>query len=179
MRIAIASWRERRLEALARIAAGAILLFASTVGGWAAETIKTDQLPGDTLIVLRRGACEHRCAVYNVIIFADGSAIFDGRHYVRRASLIKTKIPLEELGRLLGEAAALGFFEMPARYEPNAGAGCSSSKSDAPVAILSISTGGKSHTVVHYLGCEGSESERLARFEEQIDRAVNAAQWVR
>jgi hypothetical protein len=168
------SWLE---ELKVKIAASTFLFVWSAVAGWG-QTVKTDEQPADTLIVLERGACEHRCAVYNVIIFADGSAIFDGRHYVRRPGVVRTRISLEALGKLLDEAAALRFFDLKDRYAPGMN-GCDSMKSDAPSAVISISSGGKSKTVVHYHGCGGSESDRLIQFEASIDKAVNTVRWVK
>jgi hypothetical protein len=161
-----------------RIVAGTFLLVWSAVAACGWQTLKTNEQPADTLIVLERGACEHRCAVYNVIIFADGSAIFDGRHYVRRPDVVRTRISLDALGKLLDEAAALHFFDLKDRYAPGT-VGCDSAKPDAPTAIVSISSGGKSKTVVHHQGCSGSDSDRLLQFEVNIDRAVNTVSWVK
>jgi len=143
----------------------------------AAERIKTNELPPDTLIVLQRGACEHRCAVYNVIIFADGSAVFDGRHYVRQPEVIKTRISLESLGDLLAAAGAARFFDLRDRYVPGA-PGCESSRSDAPRTIVAVSSGGRAKTIQHYHGCSGPELEQLSQFEEKIDKAVHTKRWV-
>jgi uncharacterized protein DUF6438 len=164
---------------LARLVASAFLLAGSPVHAWGWQTVTSNELPADTLIVLQRGACEHRCAVYKVIIFADGSAIFDGRHYVRRPGVIRTSISLEALRELLDDAAALRFFDLKDRYAPGTANGCDSVKSDAPTAIVSISSDGKSKTVVHHHGCAGAESERLMQFEEKIDGAVKTARWVK
>jgi hypothetical protein len=159
---------------LARVIACAVLSMSAGRG----QTVKTDELPADTLIVLQRGACEHRCPVYKVAIFSDGSAIFDGRSYVRRAETVRTRLALDAIGKLLGEAKAAGFFDLADRYLPDA-AGCETPKSDAPTAILSISAGGKAKTIVHYRGCGGPDSARLTQLEDHIDLAVNSARWVK
>ena len=162
---------------------GAAVLASVLVSGAVAaqnmQAVKTNELPADTLIVLQRGACERRCAVYKVMIFADGSVLFDGRHYVRRPILAKASISLETVRQLLDEVVALRFFDLKARYGYDDATGCDSIKSDAPSAIVSISSGGASKTVMHYLGCVGADSERLKRFEEKIDEAVNTARWIK
>ena len=167
------------LKPLLGIAACTSLLICSAVQAWSAPALKTNELPADTLIVLQRGACEHRCAVYKVIIFADGSVIFEGRSYVRRSGLVRSNISLETLRRLLDEAAALRFFDLKERYGDGSAVGCDTIRSDAPTAVVSISSAGTSKTVVHYLGCVGAESERLRQFEEKIDKTVNAARWIK
>jgi hypothetical protein len=144
-----------------------------------AQTLQTDELPADTLIVMQRGACEHRCAVYNVIIFADGSVIFDGRAYVRRAGMMRTNISRGAVRNLLDTARTIRFFDLKKRYTPGGADGCTSVRSDAPTAILSVSSAGRSNTVVHYHGCSGEDSTQLTQFEDKIDAAVNSGRWVK
>ncbi len=57
----------------------------------------------DTLIVLQRGACEQRCAVYRLTIFADGTVIYEGRYFVHRSGLIKSGISPDVLNKLIGD----------------------------------------------------------------------------
>jgi hypothetical protein len=116
---------------------------------------------------------------YKVFMFADGSAIFDGRHYARQPGLTRSNIGLDALAKLLEEAAAVHFFEMKERYAPDSASGCNSVRSDAPTVIVSVISGGKAKTVVHYSGCAGRESEELTHLEEQIDKAVNTVRWVK
>ncbi|WP_294534353.1 DUF6438 domain-containing protein [uncultured Rhodoblastus sp.] len=165
------------VRVVALLAMVVVVVLGATGDGWAEQIVRTNELPADTLIVLQRGACERRCAVYNLIVFADGSAIFDGRGYVRRPGLAKTKISLEALRELLDKAAELNFFELKSRYDQESG--CDSANSDAPRAIITLSTGGKSNTIQHHLGCAGAESERLKKFEERIDDAVGSVNWVK
>ena len=167
------------LKSLLGIAACTSLLIGSAVQTSSAPALKTNELPADTLIVLQRGACEHRCAVYKVIIFADGSVIFEGRSYVRRSGLVRSNISLEVVRQLLDEAAAMRFFDLKERFGDGSATGCDSSRSDAPTAIVSVGSAGTSKTVVHDLRCVGAESERLRQFEEKIDKAVNAARWIK
>ena len=61
------------------------------------QVVKTNESSPDTLITLQRGACEQRCAVYRLVIFADGTVIYEGRHFVRRTGLIRSGISPEVL----------------------------------------------------------------------------------
>ena len=160
-----------------RLVACAILVWISMpLRAW--QEIRSDELPADTFILQQRGACEHRCPVYRIIFFADGSALFDGRSYVRRAETIRTKVSLETLGKLIADIKASGFFDWKERYAPGVD-GCQAPKSDAATVILSVSTAGKLKTIVHYRGCGGSEPARLTDLEDRIDAAVNSARWVK
>ena len=167
------------MNSLARLATAAVLSCAVPASAHAEPVLSTNELSRDTLIVLQRGACERRCAVYNVIVFADGSVIFDGRHYVRRPGLAKTTIRREAVRQLLDEAASLGFFELKPRYGYGDAVDCETMRSDAPTAVVSISSGGMAKTIVHNQGCAGPASDRLKQFEEKIDKAVNSTRWVK
>jgi len=171
------------LNPFARLATAAVLpcalgVTASLPSAHAQPALSTNELPAGTLIVLQRGACERRCAVYNIIVFADGSVILDGRHFVRRPGLTKTTIHRETVRQLLDEAAALGFFELKPRYGYDT-ADCEQIRSDAPAAVVSVSSGGIARTIVHNQGCAGPASDRLKQFEDKIDKAVNSARWMK
>jgi hypothetical protein len=156
--------------------ATALFLLALPALAW---QVQSDELPPDTIIVLQRGACERRCAVYNVIIFADGSVIFDGRHYVRQVGVVKSSVTRETLAGLLHDANALHFFDLKDRYGYGSSAGCDSIRSDAPSAILTIASAGRSKTVLHHHGCVSTDADRLTAFEDKIDKAVNAVRWIK
>ena len=156
--------------------AAALLLLALPVLAW---QVQSDELPPDTLIVLQRGACERRCAVYNVIIFSDGSVIFDGRHYVRQTGAVKSSITRDALAGLLHDASALHFFDLKERYGYGSNTGCDSMHPDAPTAILTIASAGRSKTVLHHHGCVNAEADRLTSLEDKIDKAVSAVRWIK
>lgn len=171
------------MNLFARLATAAVLPcalgFTTSVSSARAEpAVSTNELPADTLIVLQRGACERRCAVYNIVVFADGSVILDGRHFVRRPGLTKTTIHREIVRQLLDDAAALGFFELKPRYGYDT-ADCDSIRSDSPAAVVTVSSGGMAKTIVHNQGCAGPASDRLRQFEDKIDKAVNSTRWMK
>lgn len=156
--------------------ATALLLLALPALAW---QVQSDELPADTLIVLQRGACERRCAVYNVIIFSDGSVIFDGRHYVRQTGVVKSSINRDILAGLLHDANETHFFDLKDRYGYGSTTGCDSMRSDAPTAILTIASAGRSKTVLHHHGCVNADAGRLKELEDKIDKAVNAVRWIK
>jgi hypothetical protein len=170
--------RRTEVASLPTIAAFNILIWSIGLA-WGAQTLDSNALPADTLIFLHRGACEHRCPVYNIVIFSDGTAIFDGRSYVRRRDVIRTRIGLDATRSLIDEAKTLGFFDLKERYLPGVVTGCSATKPDAPTAIASVSVGGMAKTIIHYQGCEGTESKQLGKFEQDIDRAINSSSWTK
>ena len=143
------------------------------------QTVKTNEAAPDTLIVLQRGACEQRCAVYRLVIFADGTVIYEGRHFVRRPGLIKSGISPEVLSKLIRDLDAGGFFQLEDNYGYANKDRCDSMDSDGPTAILSVSNRGRSKTVLHNHGCVGSVPKRVTELEDRVDRAAGAVKWIK
>ena len=143
------------------------------------QVVKTNESAPDTLITLQRGACEQRCAVYRLVIFADGTVIYDGQHFVRRAGLIKSGISPEVLSKLILDLETGGFFQLEANYGYGSTERCDSVVSDGPAAILSVSNRGRSKTVLHNHRCVGTVSNRVTELENKVDRAVGVAKWIK
>ncbi|MEP6834679.1 MAG: DUF6438 domain-containing protein [Gemmatimonas sp.] len=142
--------------------------------------------PQDALIVLQMGACERRCPVYKIVIFADGTTIYEGRHYVTKPGVVRGKMSLDTLGKILADADALRFYGLKQRYAPVEAVNeaalsgeCLTPKSDAPSAILTVSAKGRSNTIVHFRGCSGADAVRLTQFEDRIVSAANIAKLTR
>ncbi len=136
-------------------------------------------IPPDTLVVLQRGACEQRCAVYRLAIFADGTVIYEGRYFVRTPGLKRSLVAPATLAALMRDLVAGGFFELAGDYGYASRSSCESFSPGEPSAILSVSTGGRSKTVLHNHGCAGKVSARLTELEDKVDRAVGVARWIR
>jgi len=138
-----------------------------------------DPVPANTVITLQRGACEKRCAVYKVVLFADGTVIYDGQYYVRKTGVMRDKIAVEGIDKLLNEFQAAGFFDMADQYGYANETGCSSMLSDGPVAIVSIVSGTKSKAIIHNHRCVGAVPGQLARLESSIDTLANTVRWTK
>lgn len=156
----------------------AVLLAAAVLQG-PALSAQPRPVPPDTLIVLDRGACEQRCAVYRLAIFADGTVIYDGRYFVRRAGLVRSSISPDALSNLIADLDAGGFFAMESNYGYGNKDHCDAFESGDPAAILTVSSGGRSKTILHNHGCSGKASSRLTDLEDKVDRAVGAVKWIK
>lgn len=153
-----------------------VLASATVLAG---QVVKTNEAAPDTLIMLQRGACEQRCAVYRLVIFADGTVIYQGEHFVRRAGLIKSGVSPAALTRLIGDIETSGFFQLEGNYGYANKDRCDSIDSDGPTAILTVSNRGRAKTILHNQGCVGTASKRLTELEDKIDRAVGVAKWIK
>lgn len=156
-----------------------IVLVLANAALLSGQDVGSQQIAPDTLIVLQRGACEQRCAVYRIVIFADGTVIYEGRHFVRKPGLIKSGISPEKLARLLADLEAGGFFGLDENYGYGNKAHCDAINSDGPAAVLSVSTRGRSKTVLHNHGCVGAVASRVTELEDKVDRAVGTAKWIK
>jgi hypothetical protein len=144
-----------------------------------AQAAKPSNPSPDTLIVLDRGACEHRCAVYRIVIFADGSLIYEGRYFVRHPGLVQSSITPEALAALIDDLDSGGFFQLENNYGYGNKDHCESLEPLEPAAMLSVSTNGRAKTVLHNHGCAGAASKHLTELEDKVDRAVGAAKWIK
>ena len=143
------------------------------------QVVKTKEPAPDTLITLQRGACENRCAVYRLVIFADGTVIYEGRYFVRQRGLIKSGVSPEVLTKLIGDLEKGGFFQLENNYGYGNSSGCESIDPDGPAAILSVSNQGRSKTVLHHHRCVGPVPNRVTELEDAVDRAAGTAKWIK
>jgi hypothetical protein len=158
---------------------GLLLLAVTSATLLSGQVVTLNESPPGTLIVLERGACEQRCAVYRVVIFSDGIVIYEGQHFVRRSGLVKGGISPQVLARLLNDLETGGFFHLEDNYGYGNKDHCTSLDSGEPTAILTASTHGRSKTVLHNHGCAGTDSKRLTELEDKVDQAVGTAKWIK
>jgi len=140
---------------------------------------RPDAVPADTIITLQRGGCEKRCAVYKIMLFADGTLIYDGQYYVRKDGVVSTKVDVTAIKTLVDEFRTAGYFTMQSQYGYDNTTGCQSVRSDAPVAISSISTGGVAKSVIHHRRCVEPALDRLTQLEDKIDKVANSGRWIK
>ena len=156
-----------------------IFVLACAYATLMSQVLKTNEPAPDTLITLQRGACELRCAVYRLVIFADGTVIYEGRHFVRRTGLVKSGISPATLSGLIHDLETGGFFQLETNYGYENTDRCDSIGPDGPAAILSLSNQGRSKTVIHNHRCLGSVPDRVTELEDKVDRAVGAVKWIK
>jgi hypothetical protein len=138
-----------------------------------------ESAPPDTVITLQRGGCEKRCAVYKVIIFADGSLIYDGEYYVRKDGVVRDKIDVKAVNELINAFKAIDYFNLKDQYGYKNDEGCESMLEDAPIAITSIVIGGKGKCVIHHHRCVSPVAEQLTQLEDKIDKIARTVRWIK
>jgi hypothetical protein len=133
----------------------------------------------DTVITLQRGGCEKRCAVYKVIVFADGTVIYDGQYYVRKTGVVRDKVAGEQVRKLVDDFQAAGFFDLKDDYGEATKERCAEIRSDGPLAIMTVVSGGRSKSVTHDHRCLGPGPSQLRDLEDRIDKLANTVRWIK
>ena len=141
--------------------------------------VTAQEVSPDTMVTLQRGACEDGCAVYRLMIFADGTVIYEGRYSVKKTGLVKSAISPETLTKLISDLDSGGFFGFADRYGFGDKKACTSLAAGAPTAILSVSSAGHFKTVLHEHGCTGPDSDKLTALEDKVDHAVGTVRWIK
>ncbi len=136
-------------------------------------------VPPDLLITLDRGGCEKRCAVYRLTVAARGDVTYEGRYYVRVGGIAHARIDAADVKSLWDAFQAIHFSDLDAEYGYTTTDGCRSVLSDAPVATLTLTFGGRSKSVIHHHRCIGEIPAQLTALEDRVDRAAHTVRWIR
>lgn len=158
------------------IAAFVCFLFPFTLSG---ATSYENEVPADAVITLQRGACERRCAVYKIVIFADGTVIYDGQYLVKRKGLILSQGDPAMLLKLIDDFKAINYFSLKNQYGYDGTNGCDSIIPDGPIVKTSIAVSGQAKAIIHQHRCAGAIPAQLSDLEDKIDRFAHSAQWIR
>ena len=162
-----------------RLSSILLVIVSTTVSGGQTEpkAIYLNTVPDDTIVTLQRGACEHRCAAYKLIIFGDGVLIWVGEDHVRQMGVVKSKVNVEELKKMLEEFTAAGYFNLESEYGKT-DEGCTSTVRREPVVISSVASGGLSKTIIHHHRCIGAIPDKLTALEDRIDQLAHSSRWI-
>lgn len=130
------------------------------------------------LLERRRGDCFGPCPVYKLKIFSDGRVVFIGEENVREKKSVESRIDQEQLLALFREFRKINYFTMADKYLPKEN--CPSQTSDSQTVFTSYTVNEKTKSVIHYLGCEGTnELRKLTTLENNIDQIVGTKQWIK
>jgi PKD repeat protein len=124
----------------------------------------------ELVITLERTACFGKCPVYSLMIKGDGTVIYAGVDFVQTKGIQETTISMDAIEQLVTEFEKSDYFSLKDSYT-------SFGVSDMPSVNTSISIGGKTKAIEHYLGDRGAP-QQLTELENKIDEIVNSAQWI-
>jgi hypothetical protein len=136
-------------------------------------------------IRLFRSNCLGDCPVYEVTIDGEGNVVFStdeppwGSHADRfgrvdgvlLGGVHRARIDRAALDALIARFRQARFFGLRREYTANI--------SDIPGFQLTLTTGGRSHTVRDYGGMEAGMPPAVSALEDAVDEAAGTARWVR
>ncbi|UCH50896.1 MAG: PKD domain-containing protein [Chloroflexota bacterium] len=141
-----------------------------TITGSAADKTSSPVTQEELVITLERTACFGKCPVYSLKIKGDGTVIYAGVDFVQTRGIQETTVSMDTINQLVMEFEKADYFSLKDSYT-------SFGVSDMPFANTSISIGGKTKAINHYLG-DRSAPKQLTELENRIDEIVNSAQWI-
>lgn len=123
---------------------------------------------GFTEIAIERTACFGRCPVYVASITKDGSLSYRGESDTPRVGQHSGTIYGSGFNYLAGLADELGIYGLEDSY--------SVPVTDNPTVYVALTRNGKKK-IIHHYAPRLSGPLRLNLFEQEIDRAIEAAEW--
>lgn len=158
----------------------AVALIATVMLIWSADLPAAENwAPRDTVIIMHHGGCEKRCPVYNVVVFADGTVIVEGRYYLRKPVLARSEIPAADVKKLVERFLAIDYLHLRDDFGSK-GKGCASiAEGDVPSVTTTLVAGGQGKSIIHYRGCLGEVPKQLTDLEHAIDETAHTDRWLK
>lgn len=117
-------------------------------------------------IEYRRTACFGTCPIFDLTIYDNGRAIYNGKNFVDMIGIHYTTASQDEISRIVQIAEKIRFFEMDDEYD-NKGI------TDLPSIYVSIAHDGKLKTVRNRV----QGPKELVKLYEQLDEFITSRRW--
>jgi hypothetical protein len=140
-----------------------LLLLAGSSSAWAQLD---NQAP--VLLSLERTTCYGRCPYYNIKIYADGRAVYEGKQNVVLLGKYTATVPPSLVQQLLEQAAAIDYANLASKY-PTKGLGII----DFPVCISSVRQEGVLKTIYN----RNDAPPALVAYERLFDELTESLSW--
>ncbi|MBI1278828.1 MAG: hypothetical protein GC179_11930 [Anaerolineaceae bacterium] len=123
----------------------------------------------NTAITLERTACFGSCPIYTIKIYDNGDVVYHGDRFVMVTEEQKSQIDSETVKRMVKAFEDAGYFDWKEAYNTQ-------TVTDLPSVITSVTSNGKTHRIVRYVG-DGSAPLALVFLERWIDTMTNSNLW--
>lgn len=158
-----------------------VLLASTSCLAYSDEFLRGDLgslLTDDTVITLQRSSCYGTCPAYEVIVFGDGTLVFNGYRDVKTIGPTKSRIDKSQLLNLLSAFRDFGYYNVEAHLNEK-GKDCPEYWTDNPTASTSIRVSGHYKELTHYYGCQGAKiAEKATALESKIDEILGTTKWI-
>ncbi len=118
---------------------------------------------------LKRTACYGSCPVFQVEIWSDGRAVWQGERHVARVGIYSAQVSAEWIAELLQEGLRAGFFHLANHYPANGRA-----VPDLPETIMMLRKGQRVQRIVD----NADAPIALLQFERYWQEKVEALPWI-
>ena len=120
----------------------------------------------DTFLVYNRGACFGMCPIFNLVIYTDGKAVYEGKNFVDRIGFYQATVDAAALQKITSTAESIGYFGLDAIYDDNG-------VTDLPSTLTGIRKDGKLKMVTNrYRG-----PKSLKTLYDELDALIAKQQW--
>lgn len=127
--------------------------------------------PATVRIRLERGGCLGACPVYQVEIGGDGAVTYRGKYFVAIIGDHHAGIPPAAVAALVDRFRAADFFSLQDAYQAQF--------TDQTFHRVTLQIGGRTKSVVDYVGLSVGMPDAVARLEGAIDHAAGTRRWVK
>ncbi len=148
-----------------------LIALISIAVGCARNQTPTPSDLDEVVITLERTVCFGVCPEYKLIVYGNGTVVYEGKRFVRIEGKRTIAISEEKVRQLLSEFKKIDYFSLNDSYEEFMA-------TDMPSAFTSLTVDGKTKTVRHYHG-DFSAPKELTELEDKIDEIVNSNQWIK
>ena len=146
---------------------GGVVVFVAIMIIFLGQQSTTSQQPyyynNDTVISLERTGCIDSCPSYYVVIYENGTVIFEGLKFVENIGVMEYSISPRDVDRLVDKFSDVGYFAFDDRYEPTGVV-----VSDEPSVITSFKNKSYEKTIVNHASSGPAALQELENMIEKI-----------
>ena len=131
-------------------------------------------IPTDFRITLDRGPCFGTCPVYSLTVFADGTAVYHGKHFVDVEGQQTASLTAQQTKELVDAVISADFFALADNYTVPV--------TDLPSITTTVIMEGRTKSVYHYgTGCGTDLDEAppgLCNLEARLEDIPKSNGWI-
>lgn len=127
-----------------------------------------EQASQDTLFYQNRGACFGTCPVFDLVIYRDGRAVFNGIRHVKHVGSYQAILAYEQYAPLMGTLEKIDFLHWEDRYD-------NEKVTDLPSIITGVNLNGNRKQVL----ARYKAPESLNLLNESVDQLIDQVNWTK
>ena len=130
-------------------------------------------------LIYSKSACYGPCPIYQVIVFSDGTVIFNGMKYVKSEGFYKLERSPDLFQQILLITSKYNIKGFKDNYSYSDETSCKAMWTDHPTTTIRLQLDGRVKTIEHYLGCKGFEHEaELIAMESELDKTLGLRAYI-